>query len=154
MAGYKRILVPVDGSTPSNAGLAEALRLAPKGASIRLVHVVEDPVYAYGSADFMLDYGELFEIMRADGKRILEKASRTAARKGVKAQTELAESRGRRVADAIVAAARRWKADAIVMGSHGRRGVSRVLLGSDAELVLRNTNLPLLLARPRRAAAR
>ena len=57
----------------------------------------------------------------------------------------LVESVGRRVSDCIVAAARQWSADLIVMGTHGRRGMSRLAMGSDAELVVRSTPVPVLM---------
>jgi nucleotide-binding universal stress UspA family protein len=61
----------------------------------------------------------------------------------------LVEARGRRVADAIVAQAKKWKADVIVIGTHGREGLARVVLGSDAELVVRESPVPVLLVRGR-----
>ena len=64
---------------------------------------------------------------------------------GLKASTVLAENTGGRVADALIAEAKRWHADLIVMGTHGRRGVKRALLGSDAELVIRYSPVPVLL---------
>jgi nucleotide-binding universal stress UspA family protein len=51
------------------------------------------------------------------------------------------------VADIVTRQARRWKADLIVMGTHGRRGVNRMIMGSDAELVVRNAPMPVLLVR-------
>lgn len=57
------------------------------------------------------------------------------------------ETMGGRVADVIVREARKWKADLIVMGTHGRRGIGRVVLGSDAEAVLREARVPVLLLR-------
>jgi nucleotide-binding universal stress UspA family protein len=59
----------------------------------------------------------------------------------------LRESAGARIADVIVERAKRWRSDLIVMGTHGRRGVSRMLMGSDAELVVRNASAPVLLVR-------
>jgi len=65
----------------------------------------------------------------------------------VKAETVQVESRGRAVSDVILAEARRSHADVIVMGTHGRRGLNRLLLGSDAERVLREAPVPVLLTR-------
>ena len=64
-------------------------------------------------------------------------------------ETTLVEARGRRVADVIVAQAKKWKADVIVIGTHGREGLARVVLGSDAELVVRESPVPVLLVRGR-----
>ena len=67
-------------------------------------------------------------------------------------ETKLVEDFSGRVANAIVDQAKRWRADVIVMGTHGRRGLNRVFLGSDAELVARYSPVPVLLvpARGRR----
>jgi nucleotide-binding universal stress UspA family protein len=64
-------------------------------------------------------------------------------------ETELFETMGGRASDCIVAAAKQWGADLIVMGTHGRRGMSRLSMGSDAELVVRSTPVPVLLVRER-----
>ena len=66
---------------------------------------------------------------------------------GVKVETELFECTAPTVADLIVEQARRWPADMIVMGTHGRRGLTRLLMGSDAEMVLRNSPVPVLMVR-------
>jgi nucleotide-binding universal stress UspA family protein len=66
---------------------------------------------------------------------------------GVAVETVLLGARGNRVADLIVKQAKKWHADLIVLGTHGRRGVARVLMGSDAEIVVRETPVPVLLVR-------
>ena len=68
-----------------------------------------------------------------------------ARRSGVTAETAVVESRGRHVSDVILAETQKWRADVIVMGTHGRRGLNRLLLGSDAEGVLREAAVPVLL---------
>ena len=78
---------------------------------------------------------------------MLQKAQKVAAAQGVRVESDLRESAGVRVADIITGRAKRWRADLIVMGTHGRRGVNRMLLGSDAELVVRNASAPVLLVR-------
>jgi nucleotide-binding universal stress UspA family protein len=72
----------------------------------------------------------------------------------VQARTVLVETLAGPAADAIVAEAKKWKADLIVMGTHGRRGVRRLVMGSDAEQVLRETPVPVLLVRARAARSR
>jgi nucleotide-binding universal stress UspA family protein len=147
---YKRILVPVDGSPTSAAGLKEALRLARnQNARIRLVHIVDEvPIFA--SSEAGLNIEPVIDSMRRAGKRILERAAKLAASRGVRPETELFENATSRVADVLVGRARRWRADLIVMGTHGRRGVNRLVLGSDAELVVRNSPVPVLLVRSAR----
>lgn len=151
MAGaYKRILVPVDGSPTATAGLREALRIAkPMGARVRLVYVIDEfPVVqseAYGFTGV-----DLVRALADEGKIVLARAVRLAAGKGVKAESGLARSAMGRVGEVIVREARKWRADLIVMGTHGRRGLSHVVLGSDAETVIRASRAPVLLIRSAR----
>ena len=147
---YKRIMVPVDGSATSTAGLNEALRLARnQSAKLRLIHIV-DEMMVFGTSEAGLNIEPVLESMKRTGKRVLDRAVKLAATRGVRAETELWENATGRVAEALVARAKRWRADLIVMGTHGRRGVNRMLLGSDAELVVRNSPAPVLLVRAAR----
>jgi nucleotide-binding universal stress UspA family protein len=147
---YKRILVPVDGSSTSIAGLNEALRLAKnQGAKLKLLHIV-DEMMIFGSSEAGFDIEPVIESMKRGGKRVLDRAAKLAAARGIRPETELWENVTSRVADVLIARARRWRADLIVMGTHGRRGVNRMLLGSDADLVVRNSPVPVLLVRSSR----
>ena len=142
---YGRILVPVDGSATSNAGLREAARLArDQKASVRIVHVV-DEFAVFSTPDGGLNAEVVIESLKQGGRRVLKRAERLAAASGVRAESSLLESLGGRVADVIARQARRWRANLIVMGTHGRRGMNRWLLGSEAELVARNSTVPVLL---------
>ena len=142
---YKRILVPIDGSATSKAGLKEALKLArTPGARLRLLHVVdESPILSLPEAGYTID--TVIEDLKRSGKALLASVARSVAARGAKCETALIESMGMRVADQITADAKRWRADLIVIGTHGRRGVQRLVMGSDAELVVRNTAVPVLL---------
>lgn len=147
---YRRILVPVDGSAASMMGLKHALGLAKdQGARLRVLNVVDDLIMAPLMIDAagVIDYGEVLDSLRAEGRKVLQKAAALAKKSGVKAETVQVESRGQRVSEAILADARRSRADVIVMGTHGRRGLNRLLLGSDAERVLREAPVPVLLTR-------
>ena len=143
---YKRILVPVDGSPTSNRGMMEAVAIARehRGARLLLVHVVEE-FAALSTPEIGVDIGPVLEAMRAGGRKTLRSVEQRARKAGGRVETLLAENFGARVADTIVKQARRWRADLIVMGTHGRRGVQRALLGSDAELVARYSAVPVLL---------
>ena len=142
---YKRILVPVDGSPTSTAGLYEAVRLAKnQKARLRLIHIV-DELMIFSSSEAGLNIEPVIESMKRSGKRILDRATKLAAARGIRPETELWENATGRVAEVLVARAKRWRADLIVMGTHGRRGVNRLVLGSDAELVVRNSPVPVLL---------
>ena len=144
---YKRILVPVDGSAASKRGLAEAIKLARSvSASIKLVHIVNEFVMDTSYAPALYAEG-LIQSLGAIGRRTLEEAQSGAEAQGLKVETELVETIGGRAADIIVEQAKNWSADLIVMGTHGRRGVRRMVMGSDAEMVLRLSPVPVLMVR-------
>lgn len=144
---YARILVPVDGSGPSQRGLEEAIRLAKSlGARMKVVHVVNAPVLDPNYASIQWPEA-LMTGLRESGARVIADAGAAAKREGLQVEIELLETVGGGAAKAIVQAARDWQADLIVMGTHGRRGLSRLALGSDAEMVLRTSPVPVLLVR-------
>ena len=142
---YKRILVPVDGSPTAAKGLKEAIRLARESRGrLILLHVVEEYT-AFTAPEAGINIGPVLDALKAGGRKTLARIERGARAAGARTVSALVEDYGGRVADAIVAQARRSKADLIVMGTHGRRGVQRALLGSDAELVARYSPVPVLL---------
>jgi nucleotide-binding universal stress UspA family protein len=144
---YKRILVPIDGSDPAERGLAEAIALARElKATIRLLNLTSDFVLMVEMSS-AIDYEKFREGLNQFGQRLLAKASEQAKAQGVATETSLHDLDGGRVADAIVEEARKSRCDLIVIGTHGRRGVSRAMLGSDAENVVRNSPVPVLLVR-------
>ena len=144
---FRRILVPVDGSRTSNQGLKEAVQLAhDQRARLRMIHVVDEYVITQNVEGFV-NAGDLIDALRDAGKKAIAAALAFARKHRVKADSALYESMGGRVADVIVREARKWRADLIVMGTHGRRGVGRVVLGSDAEAVLHETPVPVLMVR-------
>jgi nucleotide-binding universal stress UspA family protein len=158
MKMFRRILVPVDGSPPSRAGLEEALKLAKsQGARLRVVHVVDEHAVMVGMEP-AANVGELLDLLKEDGRKLLAATAAAARKRGVKTDAVLYEQHIGPVADRIVREAAKWRADVIVMGTHGRRGLRRLVMGSDAETVLRESPVPVLLvkARPakRRVAAR
>jgi nucleotide-binding universal stress UspA family protein len=146
---HKRILVPIDGSTTSLKGLREAIGMAKEtGAQILLVHVVDaHTLFLAPDAGFVI--ADVIESLRQAGKSILAKALASTTKAGVRASTALVESLTQPAADGIVRQAKKWKADLIVMGTHGRRGLQRMLMGSDAEQVVRSAAAPVLLIRGR-----
>jgi nucleotide-binding universal stress UspA family protein len=160
---FHRILVPVDGSLTSNRGLDEAITLArDHKAKLCLLHVVDDLAVA-GLADTMTyvppSYIERFrEGLRTRGKKVLAGAEAKARKRGVSVEAVLLEALGRQVAEQIIDQAKQWRADLVVIGTHGRRGFSRLVMGSDAEMVVRETPVPVLLVRssprPRRSSVR
>ncbi|MFO1413838.1 MAG: universal stress protein [Burkholderiales bacterium] len=149
---FRRILVPVDGSPCANRGLRAAVELArDQAAEVVLLHVVDGAVVAQTLAgvDFAPDttVDALVAALRDSGQRILARAQGVLAKAGVAGTTVLREAMGQSVADTIVAQARKVHADVIVLGTHGRRGLARVVMGSDAEGVVRTSPVPVLLVR-------
>lgn len=145
---YQRILVPVDGSACARRGLSEAIALARlTGARIRLVHVVDEPLVAIGSEVGATVSADLLKTVREAAQRVLADATETVKLAGIPVDDQLLDSFDGRLCDLVVAAARSWSADLVVIGTHGRRGVGRLLLGSDAEQILRLSPVPVLLVR-------
>lgn len=143
---YQRILVPVDGSDTSRAALQEAIRLAKQlGSKLKLVHVVENA--RVFDAEGMVDYATLRDIATRSGEQVLARAKELANQSGLDAETTLLEGGGDRNENVIVAEAKQWLAELIVIGTHGRSGISRLLFGSVAEGVVRGASMPVLLIR-------
>ena len=154
MKPFKRILVPVDGSAPSRAGLERAIALAKSSrARLRLLHVVDENAIMQGIEPAM-NVGELLDILMDGGRKVLAGAAALARKRGIKADTVLYELHLGRVAERIVRESAKWRADLIVMGTHGRRGIERVVMGSDAESVLRESRVPVLMVKARAARKR
>lgn len=141
---FKRILVPVDGSATSTKALVAALQLArDAGGRVRLVHSLDELAYVSG-----YEYGaDLIRIAREQAARVLQDAMDVARSAGVPADSKLVEVPGQRLGDVIADEAGSWKADLVVVGTHGRRGFSRALLGSGAEQVIRMAPVPVLTIR-------
>jgi nucleotide-binding universal stress UspA family protein len=144
---YQRILVPVDGSATASRGLAEAIRLAKTlKAAIRVIHVVigVPPLPPPVSAPAVQT---LREQLRRNGESILRDAMTTVRAAGVAVDDRLVDALGAEAGERIIEQAAAWPADLIVCGTHGRRGVSRILMGSDAEYILRRSSVPVLMIR-------
>jgi nucleotide-binding universal stress UspA family protein len=147
MTLYRNILVPVDGSATSECGLREAVRFAGDGKTqLVLLHVVNE-LSAFANIESRGFAVDVAGAMAAEGRRVLDEAQALAARLGVETSAVLCETLGGSAADQIVLEAGRQGSDLIVMGTHGRRGVKRLVLGSDAETVVRNSPVPVLLVR-------
>jgi nucleotide-binding universal stress UspA family protein len=144
---YSRILLPFDGSEPSKRALQETIKLAQSmKASVCLLHVVDiwplltSPITAAG-------YDPLFDAMRSDGAKLLRDAAAEVGKAGIKVETLLVDSPDVLVGECIVRKAREYDAGLIICGTHGRSGVRRLLMGSDAEYVVRHSLVPVLLVR-------
>jgi nucleotide-binding universal stress UspA family protein len=144
---YQRILVPIDGSPTSEHALQEAIKLADGKSRLRLIYVIEATYPLDAVAYTLIDHAALQEAIRKTGERALAKAAEKVQRSGMTAETELLDVPAERVSAVIDSDALNWKADLIVIGTHGRSGLNRLLLGSVAEEVVRGTSLPVLLVR-------
>ncbi len=150
---YQRILVPVDGSATAERGLREAIGLA-TGQNTRLLflHVVDD--YAtYSEMTSAAGYDEMLRGLRQFGLDVLAKARHEAEAAGVHCETLMREVVGKRVAEVVVEQVAQHDCDLVILGSHGRRGISRLALGSTAEGVARISLVPVLLVRLAEAKA-
>jgi nucleotide-binding universal stress UspA family protein len=144
---YKKILVPIDGSASSLRGLDEAINLAKhSNAALCLLHAVNESFVDMGFGPGVIT-PELIASLREGGATIINSAASKARERGLKPETALLERLGTSVADLILKHAKDWSADLIVMGTHGRRGLSRLAMGSDAEMVVREASVPVLLIR-------
>lgn len=146
---YQRILVPLDGSSAAERGLQEALSLAAlTKAHLRLLHVVDAyPIMVETAA---VESAEAYHrnLLRA-GEAVLARAHDTARQREVPADVVVREVH-QAVADAILEEAQHAACDLIVIGSHGRRGIGRWMLGSNAEKVMRGSPVPVLVVHEQR----
>ena len=138
---FKRILVPVDGSETSTKALVAALELARNtDGRVRILHSLDELTCISGIA-----YGvDLMRIARDQADKVLQDALAVARSAGIPADSRLLEAPGQRLGEVVADEAQVWEADLIVVGTHGRRGVGRTLLGSGAEQVIRMAPVPVL----------
>lgn len=151
---FKRIIVPVDGSQTANKALTVALQMArDAGGSVRIVHVIEGTSYNSGAVQTTSFPGDVVNSIRGAAAKILEEALVLAQPFGVATDTKLFDTFDGRLADAVGNAATEWQADLIVVGTHGRRGIGRLLMGSGAEQIMRQAPLPVLVIRAQDAVS-
>lgn len=146
---YTKLLVPIDGSDPSTAALREVSKIAAaEPRCILLIHVVDllhwRDNFTEGSVG-----DSLLASLREQGQEILNVSKESILRHDLDCETALLESHGERAATLIIAHATKWAADLLIMGTHGRRGLTRLVLGSDAAEVVRASPTPVLLVRGR-----
>ena len=144
MSLFKKILVPIDGSDTADKAMRMALDMARESlASVRFMHVIDDDRY-FSSYEFSAD---LRTYAFDNAKKLLQNAMDAAAALGVNADTQLINKPGQRLGENVADEAQNWGADLVVVGTHGRRGLGRMLLGSGAEQVVRLSPVPVLMVR-------
>lgn len=147
---YKHILVPVDGSDASNSALRTAISLSKEvGARIRLLHVVDNAVYLAGYDPSGGVSPDIFATLRDNGYQILKEAATAALSEGLEVHHLLLDDANGRLGDVVARVALQFGAELIVLGTHGRSGPSRLLLGSGAEQIIRLSPVPVLVVRER-----
>jgi nucleotide-binding universal stress UspA family protein len=151
---FKKILVPVDGSSTSEAGLKTAIGMVQdSGGTLVILHVVDEHVLIQ-TTDYVGGnyYDEMVDSLKDAGRQVLAKACAQAQKAGVPFKSVSVETIEGGVAALILDQCRKVRADAIVMGTHGRRGLSRMVLGSDAEGVVRGASVPVVLVKAKERA--
>jgi len=148
---YRRILMPTDGSACANQAIDQGLELARRlGARVTFLHVLENPLTSGYATPETLPYStQLYQDLKNAAQGVLEEAAERAKGAGVEAETMLVENRDpvQAIHDAEA------EHDAVIMGTHGRRGFNRWMFGSVAEGALRRSDKPFLLIRTKEEAS-
>jgi nucleotide-binding universal stress UspA family protein len=146
---YKRIAVAVDGSETSTAALNEAVKLGKvMKSTLLLLYVCEEMPIVWntdGMTPFPLE--ELTKAFIDAGNKLLRQDKASVAESGLKVETKLVENYNGRIGAVISQEAEKWLADLLVVGTHGRKGINHLLMGSVAEGVMRSAKMPVLLVR-------
>ena len=144
---YRHILIPTDGTRFSQKAVRQGLKLARK-LGARVTGLIATPSFRFFTLDPLMSRDSP-EQYRRDSRKYAERAlsfvKAAAKSEGVRCRTEHAVRDS--VHQAIIEAVRRNRCDLIVMASHGRRGVSRFLLGSETSKVLSHSRIPVLVCR-------
>ncbi|WP_118184328.1 universal stress protein [Paraburkholderia phosphatilytica] len=152
---YDRILVALDGSDTASHALDAALDLAKlTGATLQPLYVIDLPLIAFDAPGY--DPSIVRSALVEEGRRVTAEATERIARAGavgIARTIEVSLTGGEDIAHCIELAARDFDADLIVMGTHGRRGMRRLVLGSVAERTVRGAPCPVLLVPAQAACA-
>jgi nucleotide-binding universal stress UspA family protein len=143
---YKRILVAIDGSDTSMAALQEAIQLAKSlQANLTVINIVD--VAAIYMLNIAIDYDNYRKLVNEEGEAILEKAKQLADNQHIQITTQLIEILDipSKISEKMIETTKALKSDLLVLGTHGRRGFNRLLLGSVAEETIRLADIPVLL---------
>ncbi|MEJ8813205.1 universal stress protein [Variovorax ureilyticus] len=145
---YQNILVPVDGSATSMQGLEQAIAMARlTNGRIRLIHIVDELSFALAADAYAAYAGDWLSVLRENGSKLLQECLQKVEAADISVDTVLRDNLDGSVHDIVTKEAAAWPADLIVLGTHGRRGAKRMLLGSSAENILRTAPVPVLLVR-------
>lgn len=142
---YKHVLIAIDDSDTSRKALDEAIAVArAHDATLEIVHAIDEHLVHFFKAN---NTHELKHVLVAGSEDLLERAGSQARAAGIEATTRLLRGHGQHADDLIAEVVKTARADLLVVGSHGRRGVRRLLLGSVAENLVRKVSVSVLIVR-------
>ncbi|GAB7540575.1 universal stress protein [Cupriavidus sp. 8B] len=145
---YQRILLAVDGSRSSDLALSQAITVAKAtGSEVMVLFVADDSDFFFSVGSY--DPSKLMEGILAAGRDALAAAATRLAQAGIPHTTKILEKPASpgQISTTIVEEADRWSADLIAIGTHGRRGFRRLIMGSVSEGVVHKSNKPVLMVR-------
>lgn len=146
---YQRILVATDGSTLSKKAVNSAIALAKlSGAELVVLKVVPRYPQSYFEGGLALPAADIAKVEKQwaeHGQAVVDAVAKSSAAKGLTVKPVIVKSDV--VSEAIIATAKKHKCDLVVMASHGRKGVKRLLLGSETQQVLTHSHVPVLVLR-------
>ena len=145
---YNHIIVAVDDSSFSALGLDKAIELAHlNGARLEIVHAVDESIFAHITGTTLISKSKALDALLAEGQEALDQAVKNARTAGISPEFHLLNSETMHAADQVAHHVAHSGADLLVVGSHGRRGVQHLLLGSVAEKLLRKVAVSVLIVR-------
>ena len=143
---FKQILVPIDGSATASLAVSKAIGLAQAfGSTVTAIYVIDPYPFTGVGTEFAYGQDQYLAAAKAEAATSLEAARATLQDAGVNAGALVVD--GHSVHRSILETAQSIGADLIVMGSHGRRGIEKLVLGSVTQRVLGDTHLPVLVVR-------
>ncbi len=143
---FKHILVPVDGSPTSMLAVLKAIGLAKAlGSAVTALYVIDPYPFTGVGADFAYGQAQYQSAATAEANAALEAVREAMKEAQVEVQTLIGESHS--VHEGVMQAVEKTGADLVVMGSHGRRGLERLMLGSVAQRVLTAVRIPVMVVR-------
>lgn len=143
---FKHILVPVDGSETAQKAVEKAAGLAKAfGSAVSVIYVIDPYPFTGLGSDFAYGQAEYLSAATAEAEQAIEAARQTLTQAGITPTTKVVEEHA--TWRGILDAAKTFGADLIVMGSHGRHGLEKVVLGSVAQRVLSQAHLPVFVVR-------
>lgn len=143
---FKHILVPIDGSPTAEQAISKALAIAQAFKSaVTLIYVIDPYAFTGVGTDFAYGQAEYLSAITEEAQKSINAATQVFVAQGIDAHGSVIE--GRSIYQSILAAAESVNADLVVMGSHGRRGLQKLVLGSVTAQVLAHAHLPVLVVR-------